>query len=129
MPDMDWQVVIATPTSIAFSSQRQLLLLTTIGTIVTAVLVSAIASLIANRATRPILNAAGAVDKIGQGELDTRLEVQGEDELSQLGANINQMAGQLEIFVEEQALAVRQDTTGSPQNPQGGSGRHLQLHR
>jgi twitching motility protein PilJ/methyl-accepting chemotaxis protein PixJ len=108
MPDLDWQVVIATPTSIAFSSQRQLLLLTTIGTIVTAVLVSAIASLIANRATRPILNAAGAVDKIGQGELDTRLEVQGEDELSQLGANINQMAGQLEIFVEEQALAAEQ---------------------
>jgi len=108
MPDLDWQVVIATPTSIAFSSQRQLLLLTTIGTIVTAVLVSAIASLIANRATRPILNAAGAVDKIGQGELDTRLEVQGEDELAQLGANINQMAGQLEIFVEEQALAAEQ---------------------
>jgi methyl-accepting chemotaxis protein PixJ len=54
----------------------------TIGTIVTAVLVSAIAALIANRATRPILDAAGAVDKIGQGELDTRLEVQGEDELA-----------------------------------------------
>jgi twitching motility protein PilJ/methyl-accepting chemotaxis protein PixJ len=108
MPDLDWQVMIATPTSIAFASQRQLLLLTTIGTIVTTVLVSAIASLIANRATRPILNAAGAVDKIGQGELDTRLEVQGEDELSQLGANINQMAGQLEIFVEEQALAAEQ---------------------
>jgi len=108
LPDLDWEVVIATPTSIAFAPQRQLLLLVTIGTILTAVAVSAIAAFLANRATRPLLDAADAVDKIGQGELDTRLEVQGEDELAQLGANINQMAGQLELFVQEQTLAAEQ---------------------
>lgn len=108
LPPLDWQVMIATPTSIAFAPQRQLLLLLSIGTILTAVVVSAIAAFLANQATRPLLDAAEAVDKIGQGELDTRLEVQGEDELAQLGANINQMAGQLEIFVQEQSLAAEQ---------------------
>ncbi|MFB8789468.1 MAG: methyl-accepting chemotaxis protein [Potamolinea sp.] len=108
LPDLDWQVVIATSTDIAFAPQRQLLLLVTFGTIFTAVIVSAIAAFIANRATRPILDAASAVDKIGKGELDTRLEVEGDDELAELGANINDMAAQLEIFVEEQALAAGQ---------------------
>lgn len=108
LPDLDWQVIIATPTTIAFAPQRQLLLLLSLGTLVTAALVSALAAFLANRATRPLLDAADAVDKIGQGELDTRLEVQGEDELAQLGANINQMAGQLEIFVQEQSLAAEQ---------------------
>lgn len=108
LPDLDWQVMIATPTSIAFAPQRQLLLLLSIGTVVTAALVSMLAVFLANRATRPLLDAADAVDKIGQGELDTRLEVQGEDELAQLGTNINQMAGQLELFVQEQTLAAEQ---------------------
>jgi methyl-accepting chemotaxis protein len=61
-----------------------------------------IAVFLANRATRPILDAAKAVDKIGQGELDTRVEVKGEDELAVLGANINEMASQLQLFTKEQ---------------------------
>ena len=106
LPTLDWQVVIATPTDIAFSAQRQLLVLVLIGTLVAAVLVSAIAIYLTNQAVRPILDAAGAVDKIGQGQLSTRLKVQGEDELAQLGANINGMAAQLEDFVQEQTLAA-----------------------
>ena len=105
---LDWGAVIATPTDIAFGPQKQLLLLVTLGTIITAVLVSAIATYIANRATRPIVDAANAVGKIGQGNLDTRLKVQGEDELATLGVNINQMASQLESFVAEQELAADQ---------------------
>ena len=106
--DLPWQAVIATPTKIAFEPQRQLLLAISIGTFVTAVLVAAVATLIANRSTRPIVTAAEAVDKIGQGELDTRLEVAGEDELAVLGANINTMAEQLQDFVKEQSLAAEQ---------------------
>jgi twitching motility protein PilJ/methyl-accepting chemotaxis protein PixJ len=108
LPQLDWGAVIATPTDIAFGPQKQLLLLVTLGTIITAVLVSAIATYIANRATRPIVDAANAVGKIGQGNLDTRLKVQGEDELATLGVNINQMASQLESFVAEQELAADQ---------------------
>jgi len=106
IPDLNWQSIIATPTRVAFEPQRQLILAFTIGTLVTAVLVSAIAIILVNRSVRPILDAASAVNKIGQGELETRLAVQGEDEVAELGANINNMAQQLGAFVEEQQLAT-----------------------
>jgi twitching motility protein PilJ/methyl-accepting chemotaxis protein PixJ len=106
LPLLDWQAVIATPTEIAFAPQAQLLLAITLGTFVTAVLVSAIAIFLTNRTVRPILSAAGAVDKIGQGELQTRLEIHGEDEIAELGSNINVMAQQLQTFVQEQTLAA-----------------------
>ena len=106
LPNLDWQAVIATPTDIAFAPQAQLLLAIALGTFVTAVLVSAIAIFLTNRTVRPILSAAGAVDKIGQGELQTRLEIHGEDEIAELGSNINVMAQQLQTFVQEQTLAA-----------------------
>ncbi|MBD2125820.1 methyl-accepting chemotaxis protein [Microcoleus sp. ZQ-A2] len=106
LPDLDWEAIIATPTNIAFEPQRQLLLLVMVGTAVTAALVSAIAVFLTNRTVRPILSAAGAVGKIGQGELTTRLDIHGEDEIAELGSNINVMAEQLQTFVQEQTLAA-----------------------
>jgi twitching motility protein PilJ/methyl-accepting chemotaxis protein PixJ len=106
LPDLDWSVLIATPTRLAFAPQKQLLLALTLGTLVTAVLVSAIAIYFVNRSIRPILSAAGAVDKIGQGQLNTRLAIEGEDEIAELGSNINNMAEQLEVFLEEQKLSA-----------------------
>ncbi|MEP0833603.1 methyl-accepting chemotaxis protein [Microcoleus sp. AS-A8] len=106
LPDLDWEAIIATPTNIAFEPQKQLLLLVMLGTAVTAALVSAIAVFLTNRTVRPILSAAGAVGKIGQGELTTRLDIHGEDEIAELGSNINVMAEQLQTFVQEQTLAA-----------------------
>ena len=100
--NLKWGLIVSRPTAVAFAPQRDLLLTLLIGTGATAVLLAAIAVFLANRATRPILDAAKAVDKIGQGELDTRVEVQGEDELAVLGANINEMASQLQTFTQEQ---------------------------
>ena len=67
-----------------------------------------LAIFIANRASRPIHAAAEAVEKIGQGKFQTRLDVQGEDEFAVLGTNINLMAGQLQTLVEQQASAAEQ---------------------
>ncbi|MEQ9354986.1 methyl-accepting chemotaxis protein [Coleofasciculus chthonoplastes] len=103
---LPWGAAVATPTKIAFEPQRQLLLALASGTALTALLVSAIAAAIANRATNPIVNAADAVTKIGQGDLDTRLDVAGEDEMAVLGANINEMAQQIGSLVQEQTLAA-----------------------
>jgi methyl-accepting chemotaxis protein len=108
---LNWSVIIATNRNVALATQSQLLLTVLLGTGITLLGVGAIAAFIANRATRPLLDAASAVDKIGQGELDTRLKVQGEDELAVLGSNINQMASQLGTFVQEQALLAK--VTGS----------------
>ncbi len=106
--NLNWGLFVTRPTATAFAPQRQLLLTLLLGTGVVALAVGALVTFLVNRGTRPILAAASAVDKIGRGELDTRLEVQGEDELAVLGANINQMAMQLESFLQEQALATEQ---------------------
>ena len=100
--------MLTTPTTVAFSAQRQLLLTLLVGTGAVTLVVAAIAALMARRAIRPIRRAATAVEKIGQGELDTRLEVQGEDELALLGANINKMTSQLQTFLQEQVQATEQ---------------------
>jgi twitching motility protein PilJ/methyl-accepting chemotaxis protein PixJ len=104
---LDWSLLVATPETRALASRDQLLLTVLLGTGVTTLLVSAIAAFLASRATRPIVDAAEAVDKIGQGQLNTRVEVKGEDELGVLGDNINQMATQLQTFTQEQILLAK----------------------
>jgi methyl-accepting chemotaxis protein PixJ len=107
-PDFGWHIVSTLSESEAFATRNQLFWTTLLGTLGTATAVALIAFLLADRATKPISAAADAVEKIGRGELDTRLAVGGEDELAALGANINVMAAQLETLVQEQAVSVEQ---------------------
>jgi methyl-accepting chemotaxis protein len=109
LPDLSWRAIISMDTAVAFAPQQQLLSTLTIGTGITALLVAILATLIANRVTRPILAAAEAVEKIGQGDLKTRLRIQGEDEVASLGNNINYMATQLQLSVEAQAFETSQE--------------------
>ena len=109
LPNLQWRAVVSVDTDTAFATQRQYLLTLSLGTGITALLVAAIAALIANRATRPILAAAIAVEKIGQGDLETRLRFQGRDEIASLASNINRMAGQLQRSLEAQAFEAAQE--------------------
>jgi len=111
LEELDFGVLIASDLRTAFAPQRQLLLTITLGTMMTALVVTAIATIIAKQATSALVAATDAVEKIGQGELDTRVEVQGEDEFAVLGANINQMAVQLKNLnlLREQALVSEQE--------------------
>jgi methyl-accepting chemotaxis protein PixJ len=108
LPDLDWGAAIATPAEIAFKPQRQLLLILTLGTGLTTLLVSALAAYLAKRATRPVLAVTETVNKLGQGELYTRVVVEGEDELAELGSNINLMASRLESLLWAQASETEQ---------------------
>ncbi len=105
---LNWGLIVARPTAVAFAPQRQLLITLLLGTAFFAVLVAAIAIYVANRLTRPIVSATDAVVKIGQGELDTRLEVEGSDELALLGDTINDMAGQLKVLLQEKEQAAEE---------------------
>jgi twitching motility protein PilJ len=105
---LNWGLVVARPTVVAFAPQRRLLIVLIIGSGFFALVVAAIAVWAANRATRPLVDATNAVVKIGQGELETRLEVQGEDELALLGDNINNMANQLKGLLQEKELAAEE---------------------
>ncbi|MEH1926688.1 methyl-accepting chemotaxis protein [Nostoc sp.] len=102
LPDLNWQVLLSTDTAIVFEPQRQLLWTIAIGTALTALIVGAIASRLAKLTTQPILNASAALAKLGQGKFNTRLEIETEDELGLLSANINQMAEQLQVLKEQE---------------------------
>jgi methyl-accepting chemotaxis protein PixJ len=106
---LDWGVLIYEPTETAFATQRTLILTLSVGTIVTALALGVIAAVLTNRATRPLLAAAKAVDEIGQGELETRLEIKGQDELGLLGANINYMASQIQSYLNAQMLEAERE--------------------
>ncbi|MGA7936497.1 MAG: methyl-accepting chemotaxis protein [Kovacikia sp.] len=108
LPKLNYGVLIASDVSTALAPQRQLLLTLLLGTVVTALIVGAIAAIIASRATRLVLAAAIAVEKIGKGELSTRLEFQGGDEIASLVGNINDMASRLETLVQEQVITTEQ---------------------
>jgi twitching motility protein PilJ len=98
-PNLNWGVVMAQDANILQGEQQQLLLIYLGLMALSAIFVGAIAAWLANRLTRPILKAASAVQKIGQGELDTRLSVKGEDELAVLGTNINRLANQIQTLL------------------------------
>ncbi|ARV62408.1 chemotaxis protein [Nostocales cyanobacterium HT-58-2] len=104
LPDLKWQTILATETATAFEPRRQLLLTVAVGTGLTALIVALIAVWLAKRTTEPIVKATQAVAKLGKGELDTRLEVQSEDEFGILSANINQMAAKLQTLIKQQEL-------------------------
>lgn len=102
LPDLGWDAVLSVPTETAFEPQRQLLWTFLLGTGAAVVLTGLLAKWLADRATRPILAATSAVKDLGEGKLDTRVAVRGEDEIGVLGSNINSMAGQLQTYVGQQ---------------------------
>jgi len=107
LPDLKWASIIITDADIAFAPVQQLLLILTAATITIGTLAALLATVITRRATKPILDATEAVSKLGKGQLDTRLVVEGQDEMSQLGGNINLMASQLQRFLELQTSEVQ----------------------
>lgn len=102
MPNLNMGIILAIDTSVAFKPQQDLFFTLATGTGITAVLVGLLAAFITNRAVKPIQEAAKVVEKIGQGDLDTRLEVVSEDEMGVLSSNINGMAEQLKYLSDIQ---------------------------
>jgi len=106
LPDVGWGTVATVDKQVAFSSQKRLLITLLSGTALAAIAVGALAAWLANRATRPLLEAAAVTEQIGQGDLSSRLDVAGEDELAVLGNNINTMASRLQGILQEQETAA-----------------------
>jgi methyl-accepting chemotaxis protein PixJ len=108
LPDLNWQSIIAIDTKTAFQPQSQLRLTLTLGALATAIAVGVIASILASLATKPIVQAALVAEQIGQGELDARADIKGNDELALLGNNLNDMAAQIQALLDEQEEAAKQ---------------------
>ncbi len=103
MPNLNWGVTYVEDKNQAFQSITNLAVALGLGTIATGAIVSTIAIALMSRTTRSLQVATDAVERIGQGELDTRLDVQSHDELGRLGENINQMVEQLQLVLGKQA--------------------------
>ncbi|MEM9511080.1 MAG: methyl-accepting chemotaxis protein, partial [Cyanobacteria bacterium P01_E01_bin.48] len=106
--DPEWDALLFVDRARAFAAQRQLATTFFWGTLGAAAIVAALAYVISRRALQPILAAAQAVDRIGEGDLNTRLNAAGNDELAVLSANINQMASRMQQLVSAQAKSVEQ---------------------
>lgn len=104
VPEPGWTLGISRPTAQTFAPLRKLRQILFLGIVAAALLVGVMAAILAKRATRPLLAATSAVKKMGQGKLNTRLDVQGEDELAVLCSSINNMAGQIQKFVQDKEL-------------------------
>lgn len=102
MPNLDIGILVALDVDFAFRSNRDIIIAFATGTGLTALVVGFLATLLVNRGLKPIQNAADVVTKIGQGDLDTRMEVVSEDELGILSININAMAEQLKYLSDIQ---------------------------
>jgi methyl-accepting chemotaxis protein PixJ len=103
MQQLPWTVISVIDEDAAYSTLTGLLLTILAGAGLTALATVALATLLADRATRPIDAAAKAVERIGQGDFNRRIEVSSEDELGRLGDNINLMAGQIQGLLNEQS--------------------------
>ncbi len=101
IPELTWSAIIAQPADELYAARTELLLTFVVGTGLAAILVAIIAAYVASRATQPMLAAAMAVEQLGQGKLDTRIAVQGEDEMAVLGSNINRMAAQIKALLSQ----------------------------
>ena len=102
-----WGLAISRSLDDAFIPLNKLRWTLFLGTTAAAVLVAGIAAVLANQGTRPISLAAEAVKRIGQGDLDTRVEIEGKDEFALLGDNINKMATQLKFLLQNQAIEAK----------------------
>jgi methyl-accepting chemotaxis protein PixJ len=103
MQQLPWTAVSVIDSDEAYSTLTGLLLTILAGAGLTALATVALATLLAEKATKPIDAAAKAVEKIGQGDFNRRIEVTSEDELGKLGDNINLMAGQIQGLLNEQS--------------------------
>ena len=99
---IDWHTLVVVDTKTALGRGSELLWTIFFGTIITGAVVGYLGLLLAERATRPILFLAKGVKKIGEGDLDVRVDLEGQDELAVLGQNINQMTDKLRNIVQEQ---------------------------
>ena len=102
LPSLNWKFILTVDEDIAFKAVSELALVFLLGALGSSVVVGFVAAWLANRAVKPIQAAASAVEKIGFGDLEARLDVVSEDELGVLSTNINIMADQLKDLNEAQ---------------------------
>jgi twitching motility protein PilJ len=108
LPNLGWSVLVTIDRDTIFAPQKQLLQVFAIAIVIVCLLIALVSRLVAARIARPIIEASEAVKQMGEGDLSVKLPVKGEDELADLGRNINKMAEQIEDLLSIQEAEARQ---------------------
>lgn len=82
--------------------ERQLALILLLGVGAAGALAGIVASQIARTALLSLATATNALEKLSSGELNTRIPVEGSDELAVLGSTLNRVADKVQTLLEEQ---------------------------
>ncbi len=105
-PNLKWSILLAQNLGVLQAEQQRLVLIY-IGIVAASIIgIGAIAAVLSKRIIRPILEACAALQKLGQGDFNSHLNVQGDDELAVLGRNINHTAHQLRSMVQKKETEV-----------------------
>jgi twitching motility protein PilJ len=102
LPDLNWHIWLSNTTENAFKSRQHLLTALQIGTLVAAALVGLVGALLAHRLASRLKSVTQTVQKLEQGDLNARLAVAGDDEISTLSTTLNQMAAKLQTLLNFQ---------------------------
>jgi two-component system sensor histidine kinase BaeS len=96
------RVVLVRSARLAFAEWRPFLGSLVLAGLGGVLLAAALAYLLGRRLSRPIGELAGATHRVAAGEGGVSVPIRGHDELAQLGADFNEMAGELERARESQ---------------------------
>jgi methyl-accepting chemotaxis protein PixJ len=108
LPSLNWSVILASSSKELYEAQNRLLQSIFWGTLFTAGVAGYIAYILSKKLTSPIIKTAEAIEQISQGDLDTYIEIESEDEFGILAHNINEMTSQIKVLLEDQQkLAVQ----------------------
>lgn len=108
LPPLNWSAIIAGDSQVVFAPLRNFLWILIPSLIGTGAIASWVASRLVDRFLQPLERTVKAVEQIGKGELETYIEVKGDDEIALLGRNINEMTNQIRSQIQEQRISAVQ---------------------
>ena len=97
----DWRVLVSLPTSVAFKRVTEFTKDVLQFTLISCLVVIAIALVVSQRIVRPIRQVTGAARAIGRGEFDQEIPVTGSNEVGILAEEFNSMRWNLKSAVEK----------------------------
>ena len=97
----NWRVLVSLPTSLAFEGVTEFTKSVLWFTLISCLVVIAIALVVSQRIVRPIQQVTGAARAIGRGEFDQEIPVTGSNEVGILAEEFNSMRWNLKSAVEK----------------------------
>ena len=97
----NWRVLVSLPTSLAYSEVTKLTKRILTFTLISCLIVIAIALVVSQRIVTPIRQVTGAARAIGRGEFDQEIQVTGSNEVGILAEEFNSMRWNLKSAVEK----------------------------